>query len=476
MMLRLLSLLLSLFLSNSAFSETTPAVSGSFEVSATSWTNNYGMTQYNKPTPSEACSAWAVGYAGAGATGVATKTTAINYACAGSLGSSHFNATIYPYGSYCPANTTYNGASQKCEGGLMCPDSTWTLNGSTCTRTDQDPCQPKVDLGTKFGIYNFPVGTSITGTYCDGGCRLALGSTAQPYYTDGKTQTKVLSQTYLNGACTASDGVAPQPGTASQTPPDPPKKPPCSDGEGVMTSSTGAVHCVPSGIPGSNKPVVTKEKSVATNPDSSTTTTETTTTRDPTTGVEEKTTVKTDRNASGQVTGTSSETASKGTTTGQDPTKPQNSKFCAENPDLQICKGGMNEEETQKKVLEGVEKVRDSLDSKDFNPESFFEGKDVPEATKQAVEAKMQTAKGEIEAFASGGPGAASFDTFKNLMGDWFEPIGSGGCQAFTVRVGAWTWTHDHCAVAAKISEIGAYCMWVMLAFGIFSMTTKDHR
>lgn len=243
-----------------------------------------------------------------------------------------------------------------------------------------------------------------------------------------------------------------------------------------MTSSTGAVHCVPSGIPGSNKPVVTKEKSVATNPDNTTTTTETTTTRDPTTGVEEKTTVKTDRNASGQVTGTSSETSSKGTTQGQDPTKPQNSKFCADNPDLQICKGGMNEEETQKKVLEGVNKVRDSLDAKDFNAESFFEGKEVSAAAKADTEAKMNTAKGQIDAFASGGPGSQYFDAFNSNMGNWFEPIGNAGCQAFTVRVGNWTWTHDHCAVAAKISEIGAYCSWVMLAFGIFSMTTKDHR
>ncbi|MFZ2973584.1 MAG: hypothetical protein WA049_13160 [Ferribacterium limneticum] len=454
MFLRPLFLLLSLFLSNFSHADSYAPI--------ITWQLGAVVTY----SPEAACEAFRVSQNATSVVVVSVVGNTVNCRANGWID------TSIPGGPTCPVGTLTGG--QCVAPDCVAPQVRIPATG-LCS-VPPDPCQNKVDLGTKFGIYNFPVGSSITGTYCDNGCRLALGSTAQPYYTDGKTQTKVLSQTYLNGACTASDGVAPQPGTTANTPPDPPKKPPCADGEGVMTSSTGAVHCVPSGIPGSNPPVVSKEKSVATNADGSTTTTESTTTRDPSTGVEEKTTVKTDRNGSGQVTGTSSETGTKGTTQAGDPNKPSDSEFCAKNPNLQICKGGLNEEVTQKKVATAAEKVRDSLDAKDFSGESFFEGKEVSAGVKADVEAKMNSAKGEIEAFASGGPGSQYFDVFKSNMGDWFEPIGNAGCQAFTVRVGPWTWTHDHCAVAAKIAEIGAYAMWVMLAFGIFSMTTRDHR
>lgn len=483
-LLYLIPFLLPLFLSSSASAETTAAISA--------------------PTPS-VITFHIPGYAYVSSTDAvcATAYSNMTYFAGGSLptalgqdvaygyckdNNSSFTMGVNAYMS-CPAGSSVEGSV--CSGTVWtCPEGqNWTLSGQTCTRPDcpegttrnsdgtcVNPCQSKIDQGTKFGIYTYPVGTSITGTYCDGGCRLALGSTAEPYYTDGKTQTRVLSQTYLIGSCTASDGTAPSPGMPGETPPDPPKPPPCAPTEGVMTSSTGAIHCVPAGIPGSNPPVVTKEKSVSTNPDGSTTTKETTTTRDPTTGAEEKTTTSTTRDGSGQVTSTSSDTTSKGTTQGGDPTKPENSSFCAENPDLQICKGGLNEEETQKLVKEGVEKVRDSLDAQDFNAESFFEGKDVSQAARDDVAGKLEIAKGEIEALAQGGPAAASMVDFESEMANWFEPISMSGCQAFTVHVGNWVWVHDHCDVAAKIAEMGAYCMWVLFAFGIFNMTTRDHR
>lgn len=471
MFLRLLLLsYLSLFLNSSAVAETIPATLSPTQPIIKYHIQGYAFVDSTAVVCATAYSNMTYFAGGSLPTAVGQD---VSYGYCKDNGSS-FTIGVKAY-MQCPAGSTNNGGV--CSGEVYsCPDSTWTLSGTTCTRPDQDPCQPKVDLGTKFGIYTFPVGSSITGSYCDGGCRLNIGVTTQPYYTDGKTVTKVMSQTYGPGACTASDGVAPQPGLPGQTPPDPPKEPPCLPTEGVMTSSTGAVHCVPEGIPGSNTPVVTKDKTVKTNPDGTTTTTETTTTRDPATGVETKNTTTTDRNGSGQVTSTSSETGTKGTTQGQDPTKPEGADFCAKNPDLQICKGGLNEEETQKKVKEGVEKVRDSLDAKDFNAESFFEGKDVSQAARDIVDQKLQSAKGEIEAFASGGPSSESFISFESEMANWFEPISVSGCQAFTVHVGNWVWTHDHCEVAAKISEIGAYAMWVLFAFSIFSMTTRDHR
>lgn len=481
--------LLSLFLTfTSAFAESIPATTGEYEPTFGLW--NPGNNGYIRSTAQAACADYVPYYYGSAGVFQSVQATAIKTVvkCAVLYNGSISTSISVSSTAVCHSGDVYNQTSQMCTG-YICPSGqSWTLQGSSCTRPDcpsgitrspdgtcTDPCQPKIDLGTKFGIYNFPVGTSITGTYCDGGCRLSIGVTTEPYYTDGKTNTKVMSQTY-GSACQATDGPAPQPGLPGQTPPNPPKKAPCAAGEGVMTSSTGAVHCVPSGTPGSNPPVVTKDKTTTTNADGSTTTKETTTTRDPATGVEEKTTNTTTRDAGGSVTSATSETGTKGTTSAGDPNKPQGNEFCEKNPTLQICKGGLNEEETQKKVKEAAEKVRDFLDAKDTNPDSFFEGKEVSQAAKDEVSQKADAVKAEIESLAEGGPGATYYPTFKEQMGNWFEPISTGGCHAFTVHVGSWTWTHDHCEVAAKISEIGAYCMWVMLAFSVFSMTTKDHR
>lgn len=375
------------------------------------------------------------------------------------------NASVY--GRVTNGSCYYAGSIQA---RLGCADG-FKLENGTCV---SNPCADKVAQGTKYGIYSAPVGAALTGTFCENGCRLALGSTTQPYYTDGKTVTKVLSQTYLTGACTA-EAAAPIPGLPGQTPPDPPKKPPCLPTEGVMTSSTGAIHCVPEGIPGSNKPAVTKESNTTKNADGSTTTKETTTTRDPSTGVESKETVTTNRDGSGNVTSSTSDSSLKGSTVGGDPTKPAGDDFCGKNPTLQICKGGMNEETTQKKVQEAAEKIRDSLDAKDFDAATHFKPVELSQDAKTKIDDQIAQMTADIAKFGtSADPSAGFYDNFRNQMTDWIGPISNSGCQPFSGRVGPYTWNLDVCPTAAKISEIGAYCMWVMLAFGLFSLATRN--
>lgn len=62
----------------------------------------------------------------------------------------------------------------------------------------------------------------------------------------------------------------------------------------------------------------------------------------------------------------------------------------------------------------------------------------------------------------------------------FFEPISISGCSPFSHTFNffatSYTWNLDHCPTAAKISEIGAYCMWVLLVFSGFRMLTTPRK
>jgi len=47
------------------------------------------------------------------------------------------------------------------------------------------------------------------------------------------------------------------------------------------------------------------------------------------------------------------------------------------------------------------------------------------------------------------------------------------GCSPFNVKItDNRTWELDVCPVAAKVSEFGSYCLWIMLVIGVFVMLT----
>lgn len=93
------------------------------------------------------------------------------------------------------------------------------------------------------------------------------------------------------------------------TPPDlPEKKPPCDAAEGVLTSTSGRVMCVPSGTPSARKPEVEQKEKKETFPDGTEKLTQTTKTRDPKTGAESTHTTTTSGGGQSGEPGTSTST------------------------------------------------------------------------------------------------------------------------------------------------------------------------
>ena len=58
------------------------------------------------------------------------------------------------------------------------------------------------------------------------------------------------------------------------------------------------------------------------------------------------------------------------------------------------------------------------------------------------------------------------------MSSGWWEPITLAGCAPIQSSFSGKTWNLDPCPTAAKISEIGAYAMWVALVIGGFVMLT----
>lgn len=120
------------------------------------------------------------------------------------------------------------------------------------------------------------------------------------------------------------------------------KKPPCSGGDGVMTSSSGRVMCVPEGTPDMRKPDVQKSESKQTAPNGDVTVTDKTTTKDPATGATATTTTTTTTAAAGGSTSATTETNSgaSGMTGGTGDNSGNEPGECAKEPDSPMCKKG----------------------------------------------------------------------------------------------------------------------------------------
>jgi len=396
-------------------------------------------------------------------------------------------------GQYCPNGGTVTNGS--CPASYTCPSTGgWTLSGQTCTRSDcvapqvrnattgvceapPDPCASRT--GSVTAWYSSPVGSPSleSSQYCENGCTVGLNpAPTGTSYTNGKFRVQQYTKVQLSYSCT--NGLASAPGSvdSAASPPTPPKTPPCAATEGVLTSSSGTIACVPPGTPASAPPIVDKKKKTESFPDGSTKTEETITTRDPQTGVEDKRTTTTNTPASsgspGQAGAVGTSTSS--TTGGVAPTSSSgtgkegdtSSDFCQKNPNLQICKGDMNKEETQIKV-------KDSL-------ETAFKTDDVKndEITNAAAsEAKKQEATDAYTAMTdklSGGTEAAAKQSeFRDMFDGWFEPIPPGSCSPLSFKIGAYNWSLDPCPEAEKISALAGYALWIYLAFGVLALVTK---
>lgn len=362
-------------------------------------------------------------------------------------------------------------------------DAGWVQTGSSCTRPDcvapqvrnastgvceapLDPCAGKETQPAVTGWYPSAVGTPSleSSQYCSGGCTVALNaSPTGTQYANKTTRWQQYSQVQLGFACAAGVGTAPAAGLPEKSPPEPPKPPVCPAGDGVLTSSTGAVHCVPSGTPGSAPPIVSKTQETQNFPDGSKKITDTTTTRDSQTGAEVKnqnvTNTPSTAGGTGEAgtPGTTTNKTSSSTNDGGDPTKPGDSDFCAKNPGLQICKGGISEEKTQLEIRELNKEIKDLLDPKDpANTDSV-------DQEKNGYEQKATAHKDFIDAFAAKAQNDEGF-----LSWAWIPEVPASSCVPFSGVVSGKTITLDWCDKLAMIRDIAGYMFYILTAFGLF--------
>lgn len=384
--------------------------------------------------------------------------------------------------SDCYAGTSWGGTSAGQRLGYMgtwnCPTPTYVCpDGYTLQAGSPPTCyKPDPPCPTKSGGYAWmasPVsGPSLESqTYCDNGCMVGLnaptGANNPGYgYTNGQQRLQKYEIVYLGAQCTSGSPlpVATEP---AKTPPEPPKRPNCSPNEGVLTSSTGQIHCVPEGTPASKPPIVTKEQQTKTNADGTTTTTETTTTRDSQTGAEEKKSTSTTKDANGNIVTVTSDTTSKGTTTGSNPDKPGDSDFCQKNPTLDICTGKLNKEETQLKMYDELKKLTNPGDT---NTDPL---KNATHTTESENQLKTENDKFTDAAKGTTDPTSANKSSWQSAMeSGWFTAIPHTGCVPISGTVGGRQFTINHCEKASQISDIMSYALWFMLVIGSFVMFT----
>jgi len=363
-----------------------------------------------------------------------------------------------------------------------CPaNQDYTLSGSSCTRPDcvapqtRDPSTglcvaPKCEHAVNAqiaGIYSYPKGDTSGTQWCIDSCSAWIVPTA-------RSSTTVWGSAYSYGTyCQGSGSNVPTP-TADPTQNPSSTSPPCAPTDGVVEYG-GAVKCVPSATnPQADPPVVNKKSSTQTNPDGSqtiTTVTQTCTGEGACTSV----TTTTVTAAAGGGAGTA---GTPGTTTSiADKPSDTQAKFCAENPGLQICKGGISEEATQIKVEKNTKDTLDEI-KKLTNPEvsdaSSIEGNTFENTSgREDLTAKDD----ELKNYASGvivdsGVSSSKSAWESAMLDGWWESIDLGACAPFQMTFAGRTVVIDHCEKAALISQIGAYGMWIMLAIGSFVMLT----
>lgn len=391
--------------------------------------------------------------------------------------------------SACPTggNGELHDGSSTCSTIYSCPSTGgWSLSGSgassVCTRPDctadqtrdaNGVCGDKCagETGSSSAWYSFPRSTGFqTGNYCENGCTVGLSpSGAGVQYSLYYTATKVTmygTKTKLGYSCSAggSTPVMPEQGTA--TPPEPPKKPVCGATEGVLTSSSGTVACVPAGTVNAETPSVQTSKKTESFPDGSAKTTETTVTRAPSTGATETTVIQTATPAAGGGagqagpvgTGTASSSGSptntppSGTGAGGGDKGADSGDFCMKNPGLQICKNDMATEVTLKQV-------KDALSPTEQADKSALEA---AIANKEAENAH----KGLFEEWGAKGQTNDSGWFAWALLPD----APAGGCAPFSGSFMGRQVTLDWCDEIEKIRTIAGYAFYIATAFALFSI------
>lgn len=230
-----------------------------------------------------------------------------------------------------------------------------------------------------------------------------------------------------------------------------------------MTSSSGSVKCVPSGTPTARKPVVSKSTVTKVNADGSVTTIENTTTRDPLTGAEAKSSSTTTKAPDGSVISSESGTSDKAAPTGDTPGKEND--FCSQNPGLQICKGGLNEEETQKAIKEDIKKIKESLDPEEDVDQSKINEK-LEEYEREADKLKVKF--DEIGAKGQSNDGFWTWAFLPEIPATQCQPMG-GTVMGHELKI-------DLCDKFAMVRDLAGWALYITTIFGLFRIFTGKQQ
>ena len=466
------------------------------ETTAATYTNNspfssykYSIPEYacnNKSSAQEACTCAALAASPSATSTVLSQNTS-NFQCQFKLNGNNWMQFYGGVFGSCPVGMTATGGV--CVG-YTCPTGqNWTLSGTSCTRPDcvapetrdpatglcagPPPCTVAANGQLGSTRYAFPYPQPSGVTWCINNCTAYPNMGASSNTVGGTTYAYAL----VNGAGgSASSCVS----SGSNTPiatadPTTTADPPCAAGSGVMSNPEGKVVCVPQGTPGAtNPPVVNKKSTPQTNPDGSQTITTVTQTC-------------TGDGACNSVTSTTITSATAGGpgtagtpgTTISNADKPNTNTpgFCAENPGLQICKGGISEEATQLKVEKNTKDTLDEI--KKFSSPTVSDASPIEGNTFENTTGRQDLTDkdNELKSYASGSLVDSGVTSSKSawesaMLDGWWEPIDLGACAPFQMTFAGRTVVIDHCEKAALISQIGAYGMWIMLLIGSFVMLT----
>lgn len=278
-----------------------------------------------------ACSAWAALMKSTCSSNSTVQSAVLSTTATSCQLGAYWSATPSPV---CPANYTYSSVTKDCRSNsVACPDSTWTLSGSTCSRPDCLPSQIRDSSG--ICISSCPVGTTIGtsaskyggdgsavgGVICIAGCQVQADTCGY----GGGHYGCVGPFTTLGQSCptTGASNAAEVPATDPRTD--------CIEKGQSYGTVNGAVVCV--AATGSSTTKTETTSSGGTSGTGSTTTKNTST--DCTGGsCSSSTTTTTTSGGSGAGGTGAGSTTTSGTTT----EKTDKATFCSENPDLSICK------------------------------------------------------------------------------------------------------------------------------------------
>lgn len=361
--------------------------------------------------------------------------------------------------------------------GYTCPSGqNWTLIGTKCTRSACVPPQTRQPDGTcqapkctaaaneKLGAGRFEIPNPQPPgvTWCVNNC------SAYPGGSQNKSGNILYTEMFVNGAggdastCTGSSVAPnniPNPTVQNETPCD-------VRTQGAITVD-GKVKCVANTTPGATAPpLVNKSTKTETKSDGSKIITETTNTCTGDGACSTTITTTTAPNSAGQPGQAGAPGVSNSVS---DKPSAEQSEFCAKNPNLQFCKGGMNEEKTQLKVLDEIQKFTNP----DVSSVSGLETASVFDDQNQALKDQDDKLKNHASGSAADASVVSQRGVWETAMSNgWFEPVTISTCSPYEATIGGRVWKLDPCPTAQKISEIGAYCMWFMLAIGAFAFLT----